>query len=310
MEELDLELVDEEDYSIRHSTSDPRWLFKKWFLFITPILILNFGLMALVVLFRGLAIWISIIAITLSHIRDLIYILISIYARIFRKKKVNWGKRVELKPNQSVQIGCIVTCYTERFETVLETVRCLYDSAAACDTIDIKPILICVCDGQLIGRENDRPLGDLFLNKMKQTRKPLVRQYKTWRKEKTTAVIHYGTLDGNSFMLIRKMKNRGKKDGLILATSIIHDINAGLGPYKTLKIADQIKYTHATDADTMTDIHCIGNSVKNMELYPEVDAAVNLLRVRFHDKTGDINYWNYFRNCSWEYLQHFQYFSR
>lgn len=299
-EEHDVSIDISEDFTtVKHSSKDNTWMFKKWALFVLPCMVINLGMVAIIIMYPSAAFWFIVPAITLSHVRDIIYVSAGLFARIFRKKKINWGKKVPIKPDHTVQIGCIVTCYTEKYETVLDTVRCLYRSADACDTLTIKAIVICVCDGQLVGSENSEPLGDSFLKQMIQTKRPLVRRYKAFKKEDATAVIHYGTLDNKPFMLVRKMKNHGKKDGLILASDIIHDINKKSGNYGSFNITENIKYTHSTDADTATDIHTVGNSVKNMEMFPELDGAVNLLRVRFHEKS-----------LFWDHLQHFQYFSR
>lgn len=289
---------DPEKFDIKHSSSDRTWRFKKWALLVIPLLIINFGMIAIIIMYPSSALWFIVPAITLSHARDILYVSAGLFARLFRQKKRNWGKKSKINPDAIVVVGCVVTCFTEKYETVLETIRCLYASADACDITTVKAIVICVCDGQLVGSENTEALGDSFLKKMVQTKKPLVKKYKTWKKDECTAVIHYGTLDDKPFMLIRKMKNYGKKDGLILAANLIHDINRKSKQYKRFGITENIKYLHSTDADTATDLNCIGNSVKNMEMYPEVDGAVNLLRVRFHKPS-----------FFWDHLQHFQYFS-
>jgi len=240
--------------------------------------------------------------ITLSHVRDVIYVLVTIFAYTFKKNKVRWGKKRTIENGKVIQMASIVTCYTEKYDTVLETVNSLYRSSEKTHSfigITIKNIVVCVCDGQLVGQENEAPLSDLFKKEMTETQLPFVRKYKTWRNELCTAVIHVGYMNHRErvFILIRKLKNHGKKDGLILAKKIIVELNSGIEKYQ-LDLETAIEYVFSTDADTKIDLMCVPHCIKNMEQYQEIDGAVCLLRVLFHA-----------RSIFWDHMQHFQYFS-
>ena len=74
--------------------------------------------------------------------------LITVIARIFRIEKKNWGKKVPLIKGSSLKMASIVTCYTEKYETVLETCVSLFKSAENTQKyidINVKNIVICVC---------------------------------------------------------------------------------------------------------------------------------------------------------------------
>lgn len=314
MQEIDeIERIKEFDH-IEHSGKDSAWLQKKW-IFICTILASNIGLVAAVIFSPGSA-YIMIPFITLSHIRDWIYVLISIFAKLFRKEKRNWGKRVQL-PSPKNQNKCdnydletaefssqlsmasVVTCYTEKYETVLETVMSLFESANESKQqigIEVQNIIVCVCDGQLVGEENSEPLGNLFLKKMTQTQPHMVKTYRTWKQDVSVALIHIGYIkdEKNVFILVRKLKNHGKKDGLILAKKII----SSFGTKYDVPYLGEMKYVFCTDADTSIELDCIPRCVKQMEQFPELDAGVCLLRVKFHSPS-----------FFWDHMQHFQYFS-
>ena len=309
-------LEDNELEYIQHSSTDVVWLQKKWF-FIGVVLLVNIGCIFLVIFTKGSA-YIMVPFVTLSHVRDVIYVTIAIFARVFKKQKTNWGKKTELKKGYSIKMASIVTCYTEKYETVLETCNSLYISAEKTkDVLDInvKNIVICICDGRLVGQENSEPLSDSFRKLMTPTQDPIFRKYKTWKNEEAIAMVNIGYLcDPNRiFILVTKTRNHGKKDGLIVAKKIISDINycpSGKEKYSfhpDLKVTDPeieegdgcaIKYTFCCDADTAIDINCIQKCIKTMESYLEIDAAVCLLRVLFHK-----------RSFFWDPMQHFQYFN-
>lgn len=304
LDALNLNEIDSfHDFDFRYSPQDASWKQKKWF-FIIIVLIVNFGLIV-TTLITGAGVYIMIPFITLSHIRDVIFIILSLFFRFTLLKKKFWGPKTEIKvdeecPPQTIQIASIVTCYTEKFETVLETVNSLHRSSQECKEFDIKNIVICICDGQLTGKENSAPLGNLFLETMEEEldKMPVIRRYETWRGENCTSVVHFGYIQNNPFVLVRKLKNHGKKDGLILAKNIIKDINKKELNYNHSKVEYKIKYVFCTDADTAIGDGCLAKSVVNMEKYQDLDAAVCLLRVLFHKGA-----------LFWDHLQHFQYFS-
>ena len=304
---------------IPHSSKDTTWLQKKWG-FIIGTLGVNIAFIFLVIFTKASA-YLMIPFITLSHVKDVIFVVISIVARVFRIEKKNWGKKVPLIKGSSLKMASIVTCYTEKYETVLETCVSLFASAEKTKEyidINVKNVVICVCDGRLVGQENSEPLGDSFRKLMTPTQKPIFRKYVTWKNQTAIAMINIGYLHDPSriFILIVKSKNHGKKDGLILAKKVISDINSSKDKYsshpdltynesdKTLDNTDNtsnnplIKYTFCCDADTAIDVNAIPICIKNMESYPELDASVCLLRVMFHKKS-----------FFWDPMQHFQYFN-
>ena len=97
----------DEDYSAKFSGRDRTWLWKKWGFFSIPLTLYNFGMIVIVIIFPAAAFWLVIPVITLSHVRDVLYILVSLFARIFRHSKRNGGKRVPIVAGQSVQIVCL-----------------------------------------------------------------------------------------------------------------------------------------------------------------------------------------------------------
>lgn len=100
-------------------------------------------------------------------------------------------------------------------------------------------------------------------------------------------------------VLVKKQKNHGKKDSLLLGKGVINDINNNIIVLQGLRLP--IKYVYSTDADTVTEHGSIERCVEWMEQYPDVDGGVCILRVKFQDG----------KKCNpfWDHLQHFQYFS-
>lgn len=116
--------------------------------------------------------------ITLSHVRDTIFVIITVISRVFRIQKKFWGPKIPLKVGSYIKMASIVTCYAEKYETVVETCNSLYKSAEHTQEklgITVKNIIICICDGQSKGAENTAPLSELFKNLMTDTQKPFVR---------------------------------------------------------------------------------------------------------------------------------------
>jgi len=157
------EIIENKDMEYTpHSSKDTTWLQKKWG-FIIGTLGVNIAFIFLVIFTKASA-YLMIPFITLSHVKDVIFVVISVIARLFRIEKKNWGKRVPLIKGSSLKMASIVTCYTEKYETVLETCVSLFASAEKTQEnidINVRNVVICVCDGRLVGQENSEPLGKI-----------------------------------------------------------------------------------------------------------------------------------------------------
>lgn len=290
------------DIHMKYSKTDSVWRQKKW-IFIIAVFVLNLSLIVATV-FTKAGFYIIIPFITLSHFRDIIYIFVAIFGHLFRKHRARWGKHIELEKIDQfkpIVLCSIVTCYSEHYPTVKETVESLLSTKSSHNIINL---VMCVCDGAVVGKENDKPLATLFEEDMVEFYgEPIGRTYETWKGDIVRTKILYGKLTAKQdsiFVLVQKLQNNGKKDSLLLAKGIIKDLNDQKGKLRNISrhLPDTIKYVFCTDADTLIGDRAIERAVLCMEQYPELDANVSQLRVRFHK-----------RSWFWDPLQHFQYFS-
>lgn len=302
------------DLDQTYSSSHRSWRWKKW-IFVTIVWLVNLGL-ALTIMFTRWGIYLAYPFITLPKVRDVIYILSTLGAITFKRYKGMWGKKnTESLENTQCTIASLVTCYSEDFKSVKDNISRLMSVTKSKQGVNITNLVICVCDGMAIGKGNEKPLCDMFHEIMDVTQPEIIRYYETWKGDLCKATLYYGFINENDdesnedivfdehntnrILLIKKNKNHGKKDGLLLAKGIINDINKGKIVLEGLELP--IKYVYSTDADTVTHESSLERGIEYMEMYPEVDAGVFILRVKFQRD----------RCCNWfwDHFQSFQYFS-
>lgn len=292
------------DLDRKYTNKDRSWLWKKW-IFVSVVWIVNAGLV-LSVMFTRWGIYLVYPFITLPHIRDVIYVLATVGSIVFKRYTAMWG-HISNKPleHSQVTVASLVTCYSEDYKSVKDNINNLMHVTNSNQGIRVTNLVVCVCDGLVIGKKNDKPLCDIFIEEMDVIQPPVVRVYETWKGDLCKSELYFGTYGEASYtsnhrlLLIKKYKNHGKKDGLLLAKGIINDINAGKIVLEGIELP--IKYVYSTDADTVTHKGSLERGIEWMELYPELDAGVFILRVKFHTE----------RVCNWfwDHFQNFQYFS-
>ena len=291
-----------------YNKTDRSWIWKKW-IFVSIVWIVNI-LLIFSVIFTRWGIYLVYPFITLPHIRDVIYVLATIGSITFKRYTATWGKRSEVDyENTHVTLASIVTAYSEDYNSVKDNVDELMTVVKSKKGIGITNLIICVCDGMAIGSGNPEPLCDMFFEDMVVTQPPITRYYETWKGDICKSTLYYGDYghandnfnqnNTNKLLLIKKNKNHGKKDGLLLAKCIIDDINNKKIVLDGMQLP--IQYVYSTDADTVTHKGSLERGVEWMEEYPELDAGVFILRVKFQrDKKC---------NWFWDHFQSFQYFS-
>lgn len=288
------------DFDRKYTKTDSSWLCKKW-IFIIMVWIINLTLM-FCVMFTKWGIYLIYPFITLPKIRDDLYILSGVVAMIFKRYTALWGPQqpIDLQ-NKHITIASLVTSYTENYKSVQQNITNLLDVSHSENGLFITNLVICVCDGPVIGKYNDTALSEIFIQDMKMLQPKISRKYETWEGHICEAELHYG-IYGESLtplLLIKKKTNQGKKDGLLLAKGIVDSINDGDIEFDGLRLP--IKYVYSTDADTVTQPGSLERGVEWMQRYPDVDAGVFILRVKFNDELKCKMFWGPF--------QDFQYFS-
>ena len=291
-------IVNDIDY--KFDSSNRSWKWKKW-IFVLSVWFVNASLIVLA-MFTKWGIYIIYPFIALPHVRDVCIIIIALGALVFKRYRAAWGPCVKLSaPPTHVTMTSLVTCYSEKYSSVKDNINNLMSASMSKMGIPLTNIVVCVCDGNAVGKENDASLADIFTREMKLLQPPIIRWYETWKGDICKSTILYGLYGKHQkpMILVKKQKNHGKKDSLLLGKGIMNDINSGKYQLEGLQLP--IKYVYSTDADTVTENGSIERCVEWMEQYPEVDGGVCVLRVKFQtDKKC---------NWFWDPLQHYQYFS-
>lgn len=288
------------DFDRKYSRTDTSWLWKKW-TFVVMIWIVNLCLIS-AVMFTKWGIYLIYPFITLPKIRDDIYIIVGLGAIIFKRYTAMWGEKKDENSlqNTDVTVACLVTSYTEQYSSVKDNIDSLLTVTKSNKGINISNLVICICDGPVIGKYNKTALSEMFLQDMSEPIQKIPRNYITWKGDLCKSELHYGTYgDGTKILLVKKHANHGKKDGLLLAKGIVNSINDGDIVLNGLELP--IKYVYSTDADTVTQQGSLERGIELMEEYPELDAGVFILRVKFSDDMICKGFWGPF--------QDFQYFS-
>lgn len=122
-------------------------------------------------------------------------------------------------------VGFVIPCYTENDKLLSATLTSLKDSIYVCnDKYKIKPIIFVIVDGKNRGLYNEHPTYK-YMEQLLEVTNKLTLTYTSWKREKVTVDVSYGTYHDIKYVLLVKNTNQSKKDSLILIRKIIKYLN-------------------------------------------------------------------------------------
>jgi len=141
------------DLDRKYTNRDRSWLWKKW-IFVITVWIVNLGLI-FSVMFTKWGIYLVYPFITLPHIRDDIYVLATVGSIMIKRYTGMWGEPIEnLFENKPITVASLVTCYSEDYASVKDNIENLMTVTKSNKGIPITNLVICVCDGMVVGQAN------------------------------------------------------------------------------------------------------------------------------------------------------------
>jgi chitin synthase len=169
----------------------------------------------------------------------------------------------------------LVPCYNESYYELINTfISILYQRKSMYD----KRTLIVVCDGMVVGKNNNKPTNEILLEIFNNKQSPECIEYYTREGIFNKLYLYRGIFHNLPYILIIKRYNAGKRDSLVLVRKFIYD--------KTL-MNNEIKYIIGVDADTVLDYNCSYELIKTIESDNNIHGCVgyvdiNLKNVKFN----------------------------
>ncbi len=217
----------------------------------------------------------------------LLILAFSIKNLIFKQKKKDDAELVKKS------FAYLIPCYNETEEEINNTIKSLKKQTGVEDN---KKVMLIVCDGRVKGSSElttDEILKVIFKDQIKKTLY-FKNAYKTWLGEYNNIEVLYGYSDNMPFICFIKDNNVGKRDGLVLIRSILHNYNNRLSN-ETLTLSEEfesfinnyldilsfekIDYIVGTDADTVFEESCSYNLLQSIEQDDNTHGVVGFVHV-------------------------------
>ncbi len=234
------------------------------------LLILNSSLISTFIIFQNR--WYVYLFILASS--TLLYSLFSIsllVTKLFNKSNKKYDIQRE---EQGLNYVYLVPCYNESYYELINTfISILYQRKSIYD----KRTLIVICDGMVIGKDNDKSTNDILLEIFNNKTIPECYEYYTREGNLNKYFIYRGFFHSLPYILIIKRYNAGKRDSLVLVRKCIYN--------KTL-INEDIKYIIGIDADTVLDYNCSYELIKTMESDNHIHGCVGYVDINISQSTG------------------------
>jgi chitin synthase len=269
-------------------TDDNRFFLKKW-LYIAMIALVNTAGCVLVYYTKNLQVIIYIILLLKSKdiLMSVMFVFNMIYKAIFYDNSIP----EIVSTDESDKIVAFIPAYKESIDQVTKTIDSLINNT-------LKPNLIClISDGEIV--------YDEILENILMTKNFIC--YTSWKGDQVITHVKYGNRKNVNILIIKKDKNYGKKDSIIICNDLFNYSRSNIfglnKDFKSHIMSDlsevfglfEFDYLFCTDADTILDentLICLTDSIKKTNAV----ASCGIVNVDFTEGT-----------CFWNHLQNFQY---
>jgi chitin synthase len=213
------------------------------------------------------------------------------------RQLINKIRKIETLVVENKSIISVIPVYSETYEQVVRTL----DSIADNELGHNKHLMCIICDGKPNQLENT--LTQTVLQK--------TINYKTWKMVDNSIQIIYGFYRTTPCMIIKKKKNQGKKDSLILS----HDIfNYPRDTIQTPEVRTQVRtdveqlyqltefdYMFCTDADSIIVKHSLIHLIETIQRR-RAHACCGLVVIDFSEAKW--SFWNLYQNFQYVFGQY------
>ena len=279
---------------------------RKKYSFLLLILCINFGLSYIVFHFGGARTLMIIIVlikskdILTSFISTVYYIVFYVYNTTKCMLPCVFTKEQEQILKLSGNIVSIIPVYSETKDQIDGTIKSIINDNK-CD--ECKNLICVICDGKPINIEDS----------LTNTIETFDIEYISWKQVKNTLKITSGYIDNIPCIIMKKIKNQGKRDTLIIGHDIFnfpredlpeinYSMRSNIRKYVNEKFGlDDFKYMFCTDADSIICKNSFKYLIETMEKRNAV-ACCGLVKIDFSE--GAWSFWCIFQNFQYLFGQY------
>ncbi len=202
--------------------------------------------------------------------------------------------------NESTEYAFVIPTYNESKEELTNTLNSLTTQITSIPS-NLKRdtnIMIIVCDGKVKGKGNnkstDKILIEDILNKDITNKITYSNAYITWENKSNSIDLYSGIYNNTPYILIVKENNYGKRDSLVLVRRLLYQFNLNMKFHPLISIDflsevrnilisvfndENIKYLIGTDADTVFEINCVDELIKEISKNKNTVGCVGFINV-------------------------------
>lgn len=279
---------------------------RKKYSFLLLILCINFGLSYIVFHFGGARTLMIIIVlikskdILTSFISTVYYIVFYVYNTTKCMLPCVFTKEQEQILKLSGNIVSIIPVYSETKDQIDGTIKSIINDNK-CD--ECKNLICVICDGKPINIEDS----------LTNTIETFDIEYISWKQVKNTLKITSGYIDNIPCIIMKKIKNQGKRDTLIIGHDIFnfpredlpeinYSMRSNIRKYVNEKFGlDDFNYMFCTDADSIICKNSFKYLIETMEKKKAV-ACCGLVKIDFSE--GAWSFWCIFQNFQYLFGQY------
>ncbi len=159
-------------------------------------------------------------------------------------------------------------------------------------------IMIIICDGKVKGKGNnkstDKILIEDILYKNITNKLTYTNAYVTWENKSNSIDLYSGIYNNTPYILIVKENNYGKRDSLVLVRRLLYQFNLNMKFHPLIAIDflsevrkiltsvfhdENIKYLIGTDADTVFEINCVDELIKEISKNNNTVGCVGFIKI-------------------------------
>ena len=219
---------------------------------------------------------------------------------ILYKKLLTKNDSVYTYRKEATEYAFVIPTYNESKEELTNTLNSLTTQISSIPSHLKRDtnIMLIVCDGKVKGKGNNKSTDKLLiediLNKNITNKITYANAYITWENKSNSIDLYSGIYNDVPYILIVKEKNQGKRDSLVLVRRILYQFNSNIKFHPLISIdflADirkilmsvfhdkNIIYLIGTDADTIFEINCVDELIKEISKNKNTVGCVGFIKI-------------------------------
>jgi chitin synthase len=224
--------------------------------------------------------------------------------------------------NEPTEYAFVIPTYNESKEELYNSLDSLTKQISSIPS-NLKRdtnIMIIVCDGKVKGKGNNKSTDKILIEDILHkniTNKITYRNaYVTWENKNNSIDLYSGVYNDTPYILIVKENNYGKRDSLVLVRRLLYQFNLNMKFHPIIDISflsevrkilmsvfhdENIKYLIGTDADTVFEINCVDELIKEISKNKNTVGCVGFINIS--PLCSKISPFTLYQNAEYMYAQ-------